>query len=406
MRILIYGINYSPELTGIGKYTGEMAGWLSSEGHDVNVLTAMPYYPEWVIHPQYKGRLWHKEIVDGVKVYRCPLYVPKTISSKKRIIHELSFLWSSSFHWIFSLFKKRYDLIICVCPPFHIGISPYIYSKLKKTTLVTHMQDLQIDAARDLNMLSNSKALNMMFRIEKLFLKNSSYVSSLTSGMNGRIEKKGVPVEKITMLPNWVDIDFVSPLPKEKSLREKFNIPFDDKVILYSGNMGEKQGLEVLIDVAESFRNRKDIHFILVGSGAGKNRLKEMVAEKQLANIRFYPLQPYEQLSALLATADLHLVLQKKSASDLVMPSKLTGILAAGGCPIVTALPNTSLYNVIKEHEMGLLCEPESVQALIDVIEKGLESDLSVYKANARRYAENYLNKDKILSRFIDTVKN
>jgi colanic acid biosynthesis glycosyl transferase WcaI len=120
--------------------------------------------------------------------------------------------------------------------------------------------------------------------------------------------------------------------------------------------------------------------------------------------MKFYPLQPYEELSALLATADLHLVLQKKEASDLVMPSKLTGILAAGGCPVVTAPPETSLYQIIDEHNIGILCEPESVLALKNAIDKALVSDLSEIRANARRYAEIYLDKNRILSNFLEKI--
>lgn len=405
MRILIYGINYAPELTGIGKYTGEMAEWFAAQGHDVSVLTAMPYYPEWRVHPQYKNKLWHKEVKNGVKIYRCPLYVPEHVDSKKRIIHELSFLWSSSFYWLSALFRKKNDLVISVCPPFHVGFSPYIYSKIRKTTLVTHVQDLQIDAAKDLNMLSNSKALDWMFKIERLFFRNSDYVSTLTVGMHDRIHRKGIPSDKLIMLPNWVDTDDIHPLPLDKSLRAQFDIPHEDKVILYSGNMGEKQGLNILIDVAEEYKDRQNLHFVLVGSGAGKKKLEDLVVAKGLANVRFYPLQPYEQLSALLAIADVHLVLQKKSASDLVMPSKLTGILAAGGCSVVTAMEGTSLYQVIKKHDMGILCEPESVSDLKNAIQTALETDTSVIKKNARNYAENYLNKDKILSHFLESVK-
>lgn len=404
MRILIYGINYAPELTGIGKYTGEMAEWFATQGHDVNVLTAMPYYPEWSVHPQYKGKLWHKELKNGVKIYRCPLYVPKQIDSKKRIIHELSFLWSSSFYWLSALFGKKYDLVINICPPFHVGFSPYIYSKLRKTTLVTHVQDLQIDAAKDLNMLSNAKALDIMFKIERLLFNNSNYVSTLTSGMRDRIERKGVSPDKLVMLPNWVDTADICPLSVEQSLRKEFDIPLEDKVVLYSGNMGEKQGLDTLIEVAELLREQKNIHFVLVGSGAGKDKLINMVADKQLENVKFFPLQPYDRLSALLAMADVHLVLQKKSASDLVMPSKLTGILAAGGCSIVTATHGTSLYEIVEENNMGILCEPESVQELKMAIEKALYSDTAVVRTNARTYAENYLNKDKILSRFLKSI--
>lgn len=404
MRILIYGINYSPELTGIGKYTAEMAEWFAGQDNDVTVITAMPYYPEWEIHKKYKGKLWHKETVNGVKILRCPLYVPREANSKKRIIHEFSFLWSSSFRWFATLFKKRYDLVITLAPPFHVGISSYIYSKLKKTVMVYHIQDLQIDAAKDLNMLTNSKALSIMFKMEKFLLRNSDYVSTLTSGMKERVLRKGISENKILMLPNWVDLNFIRPLSRKESLRSKFCIPEDDIVILYSGNMGKKQGLDILLEVADMYKERTNIHFLMVGSGVEKDNLIRKVKEKQLANVRFFSLQPYDQLSALLATADLHLVLQKKEASDLVMPSKLTGILAAGGCAVVTAMPKTSLYEVVYEHNMGILCDAESPEALKEAIDKALSSDLSVYKNNARAYAENYLNKDKILSRFTNAV--
>jgi colanic acid biosynthesis glycosyl transferase WcaI len=405
MRILIYGINYSPELTGIGKYTGEMAEWLVEQGHDVSVFTAMPYYPEWKIRPEYKCKWWYKEIVNGVKVYRCPLYVPGIVNSKKRIIHEFSFRWSSSFRWFAALFRKRYDLVITICPPFHIGISSYIYSIFKKTTLVTHIQDLQIDAAKDLNMLSNGKALGLMFKLEKFLLRKSDYVSTLTPGMRYRVENKGISPNKILILPNWVDLDFIKPVSKIFSLRKQFGLSDNDLVILYSGNMGKKQGLDMLIDIAEQYKNNQSIHFILVGAGAEKENLQKMATDKQLTNIKFYPLQPYELLPALLATADLHLVLQKKEASDLVMPSKLTGILAAGGCSIVTAMKGTSLYDIIDKYNMGILCEPESQQALKNAIDKALSSDLTELRMNARQYAEEYLNKDRILSEFIRNIK-
>lgn len=404
MRILIYGINYTPELTGIGKYTGEMADWMARQGYDVSVITAMPYYPEWEVHEKYKAKLWYKEIVNDVKVYRCPFYVPKKVDSKKRIMHEFSFLWTSSFRWFATLFKKKFDLVITICPPFHIGISSYIYSIFRKASFVTHIQDLQIDAAQDLNMLSNEKVLDIMFKLEKFLLKKSDYISTLTTGMKDRVLNKGIDKDKIVMLPNWVDIDFIKPLPKEQSLRAKFNIPAEDKIILYSGNMGKKQGLDILINVAAQYSDRSDIHFLMVGSGAEKDNLEKLAMDKGLVNMRFYPLQPYEQLSALLATADIHLVLQKKEASDLVMPSKLTGILAAGGCAIVTAVKGTSLYEDVKNHNMGIVCEPESINALKDAIDRALLVDTTEISKNARIYAENYLNKDRILTRFLEQV--
>ena len=399
MKILIYGINYAPELTGIGKYTGEMAEWLANQGHQVEVITAMPYYPEWKIAKKYRYKLWHTEYRNGVKINRSPFYVPQYITGKTRILHEFSFLLSTQVFWIKSLFK-RYDCVLSISPPFHAGFSAVLFSFFKRVPVIYHIQDLQVDAAKDLNLIKNTNGLNLLFRLEKLILQQSKIVSTISEGMLKRLIAKGISKEKILLFPNWVDTTFIQPLSKEDSLRLKWGFSETDKIVLYSGNLGEKQGLEILIEVANQLKNKENLHFIIVGEGGKKEALIALVETKQLRNVHFYPLQPYEKLSALLATADLHLVLQKKAAADLVMPSKLTSILAVGGVAIVTSEPESTLYEVVEKHKLGILIEPENAQALITGILKGMETDLSEYKENARKFAQKHLSKENILKQF------
>jgi colanic acid biosynthesis glycosyl transferase WcaI len=400
MRILVFGINYSPELTGIGKYTGEMCSWLAKEGHDVHVITAMPYYPEWKRHSDYRGKIWHKEFIDGVTIHRCPIYIPTNVSSSNRMIHEFSLQLSILPVWSRLLFRKKFDVVVSITPPFHLGLLPLLYKSLRGASLITHVQDLQVDAAKELGMINNGTLLKVMFNLEKFILQKSSIVSTISLGMRRKIEAKGVDGKRLLLFPNWVDDNVIKPLSKEQSLRKEFNLPEDAKVVLYSGNLGEKQGLEIIIDVAKQLSHRKDIRFLIVGAGGGRERLVQLANNAHLLNVDFHPLQPYEKLSALLATADVHLVLQKKSASDLVMPSKLTGILSAGGCAIVSAVHGTSLYEVISDNELGILIDPESVDSLKNGIEKALCEDLQVYKTNARQFSKKYLNKDSILRQF------
>lgn len=406
MRILIYGINYAPELTGIGKYTGEMGSWLAQRGEDVDVITTMPYYPEWAVHTSHKGRWWCTEQLEGVRVHRCPFYVPAKVTSAKRILHEFSFVVSSLIYWLPICFGKRYDVVICVSPPFHLGLIPLLYCKLRTIPLWCHIQDLQIDMAKELGMIKNKRFLDIMFDVEAYILKRCTIVSTISEGMVRKVAQKKVLRSECTLFPNWVDGECVKPVPGSQSLRSELGLLQSDKVVLYSGSLGEKQGLEIIVEAAKSFVSRPEVKFLIFGSGGGKSKLEALVQEYSLQNVLFYPLQPYEKLAALLATADVHLVLQKKSASDLVLPSKLTGIVAAGGFSLVSAVPGTTLYDTVSKHQMGVLIEPESDEALEKAINKALVTDLSSFRVNARRYAERYLNKEQTLRKFWQKLRD
>src|SRR5690606_37975778 len=217
-------------------------------------------------------------------------------------------------------------------------------------------------------MIQNKTLLKTMFALERFFLLRGDRVSTISKGMEDKIRKKGLAAEKMLFFPNWVDSEVVFPLPKEESLRLEMGFSNTDKIVLYSGNLGEKQGLDAIIKIASRFKTDKTVKFVICGSGGSKDKLVRLAEHYQLSNVFFFPLQPYEKLSALLAMADLHLVLQKSSAADLVMPSKLTGILAAGGCALVTATRGTTLYDVVDEFQMGILVEPEND----DELERGI----------------------------------
>jgi colanic acid biosynthesis glycosyl transferase WcaI len=400
MKILIYGINYTPELTGIGKYTGEMGAWLTKNGHEVAVICAMPYYPEWSKKKAYKGKWWFTESIADATVHRCPLYVPKKISGVTRMVHEFSFLASSSFYWIRFLFKK-YDIVFTPYPPLIIGFWPWLYKVFHpKATWVFHIQDLQVDAARELMLIQNKTVLTILEKLESFWLKKCDYVSSISTGMRDRILSKGIAETKYLMLPNWAETEIVKPLPISESMRIELGIPLDSKVILYSGNLGEKQGVEMLIDAASQFKTMPNILFVIAGEGASKLKLIEYASSKHIENILFLPLQPYAKLTSFLAIADIHLVIQKKSAADLVLPSKFMSILSAGGVALVTAAPNTTLYEMISTHQLAYLCEPENTDVFVQNLKKILAEDSAHIAIRARKYAQEKLSIDGILSEF------
>ncbi|WP_312981140.1 colanic acid biosynthesis fucosyltransferase WcaI [Atlantibacter sp.] len=404
MKILVYGINYSPELTGIGKYTGEMVEWMTRQGHDVRVITAPPYYPAWQVGENYSSWRWRKE-TGAATVWRCPLYVPKQPSTVKRLVHLGSFALSS----LFPLLSQRSwkpDRIIGVVPTLFCTPGMRLLAKLSGAKTLLHIQDYEVDAMLGLGMAGGKRGrvAKLAAAFERSGLLGVDNVSTISRSMINKATEKGVPPERTIFFPNWSEVARFRDVPAADvaALRERLALPADKKIVLYSGNIGEKQGLENLIAVADRARSQPWL-FLIVGQGGGKARLEALAAQRGLTNVQFMPLQPYEDLPALLALADCHLVIQRRGAADAVLPSKLTNILAVGGNAVITAEPNTELGQLcLITPGIAVCVEPESVDAL----ERGIVSALMMPKTNtvAREYAERTLEKENVLSQFIADI--
>jgi colanic acid biosynthesis glycosyl transferase WcaI len=399
MKILLYGINYSPELTGIGKYSGEFARWCAEQGHDIRVATAPPYYPDWKVHNQYSAIKYSRAVEDGVTVTRCPLYVPARPSALKRMLHLFSFSLTSSFA-LFSNFRWKPDLVIQVAPTLFCSAATLILSKLTRAESVLHIQDYEVDAMFGLSMAEGGVFKKMAYGLERAVLRRFNRVSTISEGMIKRAIDKGVDPDKMILFPNWSEIERFQNVGADNDLLSRLGVDLEKKLVLYSGSMGEKQGLESVLEAAAQLEERRDIQFLLVGEGGAKGRLVEDCRARELQNVLFAPIQPYESLPSLLAAADCHLVVQKRGAADSVLPSKLTNILAVGGNAVITADRETSLGDLAHRWP-GIACcvEPESISALVAGIEKALLM-LSPNEA-ALDYAEKHLDKNVILNDFM-----
>lgn len=402
MKILLYGINYSPELTGIGKYSGEQARWLASQGHDVRVVTAPPYYPHWQVGAGYSPWRYRTEQDHGVTVIRCPLYVPRQPTALTRLLHLISFCASSSLAVLGQLSWKP-DLVMLVVPTLFCAPQALLLAKLSGARSVLHIQDYEVDAMFGLGLGGGSLLRRVAFGIERWLLRRFDRVSTISAGMLDKARGKGVHSQRLLFFPNWSETARFRQVPRNRALLQRLGVPVGARVLLYSGNIGEKQGLELILEAAKAHAQRAELVFLIVGEGTGKARLLEGVERDGLRNVLFAPLQAYADLPALLASADAHLVIQKRGVADAVLPSKLTNILAVGGNAIITADPGTTLGRLCEEHQgIAVLIEPESVAAL----NAGIERVLALPARNevALNYAKEFLDKERILQRFLAQV--
>jgi colanic acid biosynthesis glycosyl transferase WcaI len=404
-RILFIGYNFHPELTGIGKYSGEMVNWLARNGYDCTVLTTYPYYPYWKVQEPYlNNRFWYKAErecfgPDGkVTIYRCPMYVPAKPSGIKRILLDFSFLISAGFKLLQLLPSKKFSLVCVVAPSFQFGLLGVLYKKFHKTKLLYHIQDLQIEAARDLQLISSKKVINLLFRMEKYIFNKSDIISSISEGMVNKIKKKAA--KDVLLFPNWTDTKLFYPIEDRATLKKEFGFNATDKIVLYSGAIGEKQGLEAILQAAIVFKKSSDLKFVICGSGPYKEKLQNLATDSDLHNVVFFPLQPYDRFNQFLNIADVHLVIQKSTAGDLVMPSKLTTILAVGGLALITADEGSGLYSLVQENAIALVVKAENQEALNNGIQKAVLEDNSTVIKNARQYAENHLSIESIMEMF------
>ncbi|MEP4891149.1 MAG: glycosyltransferase WbuB [Aliiglaciecola sp.] len=404
MKLLLKSLNYAPELTGIGKYNGEMCEAFAERGLGVTAVVAPPYYPEWQVHDGYRKFLYQTEAKNEVELIRCPLYVPKKVTTIKRLLHLATFAFSSGLALFSRLFKKP-DVIILVQPTLFCAPLTLLYAKLTGTKTVLHIQDYEVDAIFGLGLMGEGKAASVAKKIERWLMAGFDAVSTISFSMIENAKSKGVPEGKLIHFPNWSDTSFVTPETDGSALREEWGFSKEDKVLLYAGNLGAKQGLEIVLEAAERLKDNPHIKFVFVGAGANVDNLKQLAFQQNLSNVYFKPLQPWELVPQMLAMADIHLVIQKKGAADAVLPSKLTNILSAGGHAIVTAEAHTELGRIELQQPGIYECiEPESADTLVTSIENAIQKDTNKHNEVARQFALSYLDKNTIIDNFLNKL--
>jgi colanic acid biosynthesis glycosyl transferase WcaI len=383
MKVLIFSINYWPEVTGIGAFTTYRAEHLAAAGHDVEVCTAFPYYPQWKVSAEYAGKLVMNERRNGVRIVRSYAYVPKTLTSLKRILHEGSFILTS---FLRAIVRKRPDVLLVVSPPLGLAFNAIVLSRLWGIPYVFDVEDLQPDSAADLSMLP-FWALKLLFKVEKAAYRHASLISTLTNGMRDRIVKKGVPADKVDLFEPRVDESLTQIGPEEGvSFRHRHSLE-GKFLVTHSGNMGVKQGLDVIVDAAALNRMDDSMLFLLVGSGSDCERIQSRVAALELRNVRFLPLLDDVDFRGLLSASDVCLLTQQKSVSDIVFPSKIVTYLAAGR-PVVAAVnPAGEVARTIRESGAGRIVPAEEPEALLAAIQELRGADLRKCGGNAREYA-------------------
>lgn len=392
MNILLLTPNFYPEKTGIGVSATDSARFIRDLGHEVRVLTSVPYYPEWEIPEEYSKRFVYNEDVEGIHVSRLLRYVPKYPTSIKRVFHELSF----ALHALSRALFIKTDCIICISPPLLLGFFAVFISWLKRKPLWFYVQDIQPDAAIRLGMLKNKPLLYALKFIEKFIYRFSTKVLVLCEEMADNISEKGVPSEKLEVVPLAVDTkefkDYRNRDPKTSEFRKKHNLK-EKFLVVYSGNLGVKQEPQILVETAELLNEQKDVFIALVGDGAQRESVRELISQKKLKNVELYPLVERADFADLLSSADILVCTMREEVSSFSVPSKVYSYLAAQKPVIVSAAKESAAAGLIIKNDLGYLIEPGSASAIAQCI-KAIKLNIAEARvkalAGSQHIDENY----------------
>lgn len=400
MRILILGINYFPERTSVAPFTTGLSEHLAIQGHSVHVVTAFPYYPEWRIWEEYRGRITQKEVRRGVEIRRVRHFIPRRASSlTQRLLHDFSFTAAAL---TAGLAAGPCDVIYCSCPPPALALAAYLLSRIKNVPYVIKLTDLASEAALATGILREGILMRCARAMEKFVYRQAHAVICLCEGFREKLAQGGIPADRLRRIPDWGDTEAIRPVRSDGSFRDANRISREQFVVLHTGNMGKKQDLLNVVRAAALSGGDPGLLWVIVGEGEERALVESEIRRRRPGNLLLLPLQPVEALCQLYAAADVLLLNQKAAVKDAVIPSKLLTYMASGRPVLCAANSGSVASRLIREARCGVVVKPEDPAALREG-SLALRADAVLrfeMGANGRAYAERNYNKARVLDSY------
>lgn len=366
MRVLLLSSYFHPETVGAGIWVHQLALDLKSLGHDVSVLTAFPSYPHGRIFPEYRGRIFQRETIDGIRVTRTFTFATRSRKFWPRVASFGSFCVSSVLGGLASL--RRADVVYAILPPLPLGVSAWILAKAARARLVVNVQDIYPDIAVATGFLRNRRAIAFFEHMERWIYRHAGQVVVISPGFEQNLRAKGVPAEKIRVVPNWADPEAIVPGARDNAFRREQGIN-GEFVVLYSGGISHNSHLDPVLDAAERLAGEPFL-FLIAGEGVHKEALQRRAGTEGLANVRFLPFQPLERYPDALAAADVTLVTLNPAATFASVPSKIYKQMAAARPILAIADRRSELARLVEVSGCGLSVPPGDTGALVDALRR------------------------------------
>lgn len=366
LRLVVLCPHFAPDLAPTGVVMTRIVSELAARGHELHVVTSLPWYRNHAIEPGWGGRLWRTEKTEWGSIIRVHPFPGKSKSNLLR--RALGFIAFSYAVGIRSVHADglpfKVDGVLAMSPPLTLGLTGWFTKIIRRAPLVFNIQDVFPDAAIQTGAISNRKIIAAAKWLERMSYQRSDAVVLLSQDLRANIANKINKRfhQRLHVIPNFVDTHAISPQSRMTAYRSELGIG-DQLVVMYAGNVGFSQSLNLVVDAAAKF---PDVAFVINGDGAARKKLEEDCA--QLTNVYFGDYQPIERLSEVLATGDIHLVPLRAGLASVSVPSKSYSILAAGRPMLAAIDPGTEIPNMLQQSGAGVAVEPDNSTAFIEAL--------------------------------------
>lgn len=400
MKITFLCQYFPPEMGAPAARTFEHASHWARLGHEVTVITGFPNHPTGVIRPEYRGSFVRREQVAGIELLRTWIYVAANKGFFRRVINFLSFFCSSLV--LGALLTKRPDVVVGTSPQFFCAVAAYLLSRVKGAPFVFEVRDIWPQSAIELGVLRSRLLIGALEAIERHLYRRAALIVPVAESTRAYLLDQGIAPDKIKVVPNGVDAQFLNAAGiTPQRLRARLNLQ-DKFLVSYIGTHGMSHALDVVLGAAERLQADDHIHFLFVGEGAEKVRLKEQAAAANLRNVTFLDEQPRTELPAFYQASDVSLVpLKQLPLFKKVLPSKLFELMGTG-CPIICSVAGEAAQLVARA-AAGLCIEPENESALVAAIEQlrrqpQLRAQMS---NNGQRFVQAYYGRATLAEKYL-----
>ena len=400
LRLIVLCPHFEPDMAPTGVVMTRIVHELAARGHELHVVTSLPWYRKHQVETGWAGALWRVEKTNWGSISRVQPFAGQTKSNLLR--RAIGFILFSYFVGVRALFAGRFwrrvDGVLAMSPPLTLGLIGWHTKLFRGGKLVFNIQDVFPDAAVETGAISNQRVIAAASWLERISYQRSDSVVLLSDDLANNVQRKLDQKfhKRIKVIPNFVDTQAIVPMSRLTNYRRELGID-ESLVVMYAGNVGFSQSLELMIEAA---RVLPDVVFVINGEGAARNSLEAKA--QTLRNVKFGDYQDASRLSEVLATGDLHVVPLRRGLGSVSVPSKTYSILAAGR-PICAAIDSdTEVPRILAAANAGVCVEPDNQEAFVSAITAMISDRKSLEEmgASGRKWVEGHASAQSVAQRY------